>query len=199
VQPTTGPAVTSTSTAAYSSSALTVGVGPALSSQPSTSATRTSMPTNGTNPTHPSKQKTATTTIIQNQGTGNFSNDETLHEWPDNDFRMFVGNIDPALPDEALQNHFANRFPSFQKARIIREPKTGISKGYGFVSFANALELARALREMDQTWLGSRPIRVRRVPRKQQQQQQQQPSKVNTSSSTLPLPASSMKKKHKKK
>jgi hypothetical protein len=153
--------------------------------QPRTAtATRASMPTNGANPTA--------------SGTGKPFFDETLYEWPDNDFRMFVGNIDPAVSDEALRNHFANRYTSFQKARIIREPKTGISKGYGFVSFANALELARALREMDQTWLGSRPIRVKRVPRQQQPSSSSSKSNAFSTKPILPI-ASSLKKKHKKK
>jgi RNA recognition motif-containing protein len=38
----------------------------------------------------------------------------------------------------------------------------GGSKGFGFVSFLQPLDSAKAIREMDQTWLGSRPIRIKR-------------------------------------
>jgi RNA recognition motif-containing protein len=38
----------------------------------------------------------------------------------------------------------------------------GISRGYGFVSVLDPKDCARAIREMDQSWLGSRPIKVKR-------------------------------------
>jgi RNA recognition motif. (a.k.a. RRM, RBD, or RNP domain) len=84
-------------------------------------------------------------------------NEATL---PEKDFRLFAGNLDPATNDDQLFQHFA-KYPSLNHVRVIRDNK-GNSKGYGFASFSNALECARALREQDQTWLGSRPIRVKR-------------------------------------
>lgn len=88
--------------------------------------------------------------------------DPTLADWPDNDFRMFVGNLGNEISDEALLQHFSNKYASAQRSRIIRDNKTGASKGYGFVSFLDPLEFARAMREMDQTWLSSRPIRIKK-------------------------------------
>lgn len=41
-------------------------------------------------------------------------------------------------------------------------PEEGISRGYGFVSVLDPKDCARAIREMDQSWLGSRPIKVKR-------------------------------------
>jgi len=46
-------------------------------------------------------------------------------------------------------------------ARVIYD-KNNVSKGYGFVSLLDPRDCARAIREMDQSWLGSRPIKVRR-------------------------------------
>jgi hypothetical protein len=86
--------------------------------------------------------------------------DETLADWPDNDFRLFVGNIPPEVSDEQLFQHF-EKYPSLHRSRIVCDKK-GESKGYGFVSLLAPLECAKALREMDQSWLGSRPIKVKR-------------------------------------
>ena len=89
--------------------------------------------------------------------------DPTLDEWPDNDFRIFVGNLDPSVTDAHVWAHFA-RYPSLLKAKVIRDQhKAGTpSRGYAFCSFGDALDCAKALREMDQTWLGSRPCRLKR-------------------------------------
>jgi RNA recognition motif-containing protein len=87
--------------------------------------------------------------------------DPTLADWPDDDFRLFVGNADPAVSDEQLYEHFRSRFASTRRARIVRD-QHGKSRGYGFVSLSDALECAQALRTMDQTWLGGRPVRVKR-------------------------------------
>ena len=78
-------------------------------------------------------------------------------------FRIFVGNLGPDVQhDSQLLQHFAKHYPSVQHANLIRTPRDGVSKGYGFVSFGDALEFAKALRHMDQTWLGSRPIRLKK-------------------------------------
>ena len=89
--------------------------------------------------------------------------DPTLEEWPENDFRIFVGNIDPTVTDEQVFQHFS-RYSSLLKAKVVRDMhKPGQpSRGYAFVSLGDALECAKALRELDQSWLGSRPCRLKR-------------------------------------
>ena len=90
--------------------------------------------------------------------------DHSLDDWPDNDFRIFVGNLAAEVGDAPLYEHFT-KYASLQRAKIVRNhggKKRGESKGYGFVSFADALDCAKAIREMDQTWLGGRPIRIKR-------------------------------------
>ena len=86
--------------------------------------------------------------------------DPTLEEWPENDFRIFVGNISGDVTDQQLYDHYT-RYASIAKAKIVRDHKQQ-SKGYGFVSFLQPLDCAKAIRETDQSWLGSRPIRVKR-------------------------------------
>ena len=86
--------------------------------------------------------------------------DPTLDEWPENDFRIFCGNLDQSTTDQQLHDHF-QKYTSIAKAKIVKDGM-GTSKGFGFVSFLAPLDCAKAIREMDQTWLGSRPIRVKR-------------------------------------
>eukprot|EP00934_Nitzschia_sp_Nitz4_P003830 Nitzschia sp. Nitz4//scaffold43_size134323//24155//24958//NITZ4_003283-RA/size134323-processed-gene-0.31-mRNA-1//-1//CDS//3329551900//3820//frame0 len=106
--------------------------------------------------------------------------DPTLEEWPENDFRIFCGNLDPSVTDQQLHDHFV-KYTSIAKAKVVTN-ESHISRGYGFVSFLQPLDCAKAIREMDQTWLGSRPIRVKRSDWKdrnlsQVQKQQKRQSK----------------------
>ena len=88
--------------------------------------------------------------------------DKSLEEWPDNDYRIFVGNLSNEVTDDQLHQHFS-KYPSLARSKVVRDNKNpDKSKGYGFVSLLDPLECAKAIREMDQTWLASRPIRVKR-------------------------------------
>lgn len=88
--------------------------------------------------------------------------DTSLSEWPENDFRIFVGNLSRDVTDVQLYEHFQKQYPSTAMAKIVKDNKSGMSKGFGFVSFLQPLDCAKAIREQDQKWLGSRPIRVKR-------------------------------------
>lgn len=54
------------------------------------------------------------------------------------------------------------RYPSFQKARVIRDKRTNKTKGYGFVSFKDPNDFVRAVKELDGRYVGSRPIKLRK-------------------------------------
>ncbi len=73
--------------------------------------------------------------------------DETLEQWPENDFRIFCGNMGNEVNDEVLANAF-KKYGSFAKAKIVRDKKTLKSKGFGFVSLTNVDDYIRAMREM---------------------------------------------------
>ena len=88
--------------------------------------------------------------------------DATLSEFPENDYRLFVGNLDKIITEAKLAEAFQSKYPSFAMCRIIYDKISGTSKGFGFVSLMDPKDLARAIREMDQSWLGSRPIKVKR-------------------------------------
>ena len=87
--------------------------------------------------------------------------DDSLSEWPENDFRIFVGNLGAEVTNQMLHDHFKSRYASVAMSKIVRD-KDNKSKGFGFVSFLQPLDCAKAIREQDQAWLGSRPVRVKR-------------------------------------
>jgi len=64
------------------------------------------------------------------------------------DFRIFVGDLGGECDDEKLAAAFSI-YPSFQRATVIRDKRTGKSKGYGFVSYKNPNDFAKALRELN--------------------------------------------------
>jgi len=52
------------------------------------------------------------------------------------------------VTDELLTRTF-NKFPSFQRAKVIRDKRTNKSKGYGFVSFKEPADFTKAMKEMN--------------------------------------------------
>ncbi|EIE18010.1 hypothetical protein COCSUDRAFT_31894 [Coccomyxa subellipsoidea C-169] len=78
----------------------------------------------------------------------------------DSDYSVFVGDLAPDVTDYALQEHFRQFFASVRSAKVITDPLTGRSKGYGFVRFGNEAERDRSLTEMSGHVINSRPIRV---------------------------------------
>eukprot|EP01100_Stratorugosa_tubuloviscum_P014158 TRINITY_DN7415_c1_g1_i1.p1 TRINITY_DN7415_c1_g1~~TRINITY_DN7415_c1_g1_i1.p1 ORF type:complete len:230 (-),score=103.17 TRINITY_DN7415_c1_g1_i1:90-779(-) len=87
--------------------------------------------------------------------------DQTLADWDPNDFRIFVGDLGNDVNDEMLKQIF-NKYSSFGRAKVIRDKRTGKTRGYGFVSFTNPLDGVAALREMNGKYVGNRPIKLRR-------------------------------------
>lgn len=87
--------------------------------------------------------------------------DTSLIEWPQNDFRLFVGNIGPEVSDQMLTNAFAH-YPSFNMAKVVREKYKNKPKGYGFVSLQDPIEGTKALREMDGKYIGNRPVQLKK-------------------------------------
>ncbi|VAI75089.1 unnamed protein product [Triticum turgidum subsp. durum] len=45
---------------------------------------------------------------------------------------------------------------------VVRDKRTGKTKGYGFVSFSNPTDLAAAIKEMNGKYVGNRPIKLRK-------------------------------------
>jgi RNA recognition motif. (a.k.a. RRM, RBD, or RNP domain) len=87
--------------------------------------------------------------------------DETLDEWPDDDFRIFVGDMAPDATNEELTEAF-RKYLSFNMARIVTDKLSGECKGYGFVSFGKGEDMVAALREMNGKYVGSRPVKLKK-------------------------------------
>lgn len=77
--------------------------------------------------------------------------DLTLEEWPKDDFRLFAGDLGNDVSDDVLVRTF-NKYPSFLRAKVVRDRKTNKSKGYGFISFKDPQDFARAQRDMNGTY-----------------------------------------------
>lgn len=87
--------------------------------------------------------------------------DETLLEWNPDDFRLFCGDLGNEVNDDILARAFS-KYPSFQKAKVVRDKRTNKSKGYGFVSFKDSNDFIKAMREMNGKYVGNRPIKLRK-------------------------------------
>eukprot|EP01018_Ginkgo_biloba_P034409 Gb_14408 [translate_table: standard] len=76
------------------------------------------------------------------------------------EYSIFVGDLDPHVTDDILQETFASRYASVRGAKVVRDVLTGRSKGYGFVKFCDENERNRALTEMNGVLCSHRPMRV---------------------------------------
>lgn len=78
---------------------------------------------------------------------------------------IFVGDLSPDIETHTLRDAFA-AFGDISDCRVVRDPQTLKSKGYGFVSFAKKVEAESAISAMNGQWLGSRSIRTNWATRK---------------------------------
>lgn len=102
------------------------------------------------------KQKT-----VVRSGGGQTWQDPSLLEWDPAHFRLFVGNLAGEVTDDTLLKAFS-KYPSVQRARVVRDKRTTKSKGYGFVSFIDGEEYFRAARDMQGKYIGSHPVLLRK-------------------------------------
>ncbi|KAK3252701.1 hypothetical protein CYMTET_38017 [Cymbomonas tetramitiformis] len=76
------------------------------------------------------------------------------------EFSVFVGDLAPDVNDYVLQETFRVHFPSVRSAKVVTDPATGRTKGYGFVRFGDEAERDRALTQMNGQYCSSRPMRI---------------------------------------
>lgn len=115
--------------------------------------------TEGGHPTGKKKDK-RNKKLIRVSG-GQTWEDPTLTEWEDGDFRLFCGDLGNDVTDELLTRIFS-KYPSFLKARVVRDKRTNKTKGFGFISFKDPSDFIRATKEMNGRYVGSRPIKLRK-------------------------------------
>ncbi|XP_065561433.1 RNA-binding protein 42-like isoform X2 [Artemia franciscana] len=93
------------------------------------------------------KSKKKEKKIIRVAG-GQVWEDPNLQDWDPNDFRIFCGDLGNDVTDEVLARVFG-RYPSFQRAKVIRDKRSNKTKGYGFVSFKDPQDFIRAMKEVN--------------------------------------------------
>lgn len=80
-------------------------------------------------------------------------------------YHIFVGDLSPEIETQQLREAFAP-FGDISDCRVVRDPQTLKSKGYGFVSFVKKTDAEQAISTMNGQWLGSRAIRTNWATRK---------------------------------
>lgn len=76
------------------------------------------------------------------------------------EYSIFVGDLGPEVNEYVLVSIFQARFPSCKSAKIMSDPISGLSRGYGFVRFTEEADQQRALSEMQGVYCGNRPMRI---------------------------------------
>ena len=75
--------------------------------------------------------------------------DTSLHH------HIFIGDLSPEIDTDTSRNAFAP-FGEISDCRVVRDPATNKSKGYGFVSFVEKHCAQTSIEQMNGQWLGSR-------------------------------------------
>ena len=72
---------------------------------------------------------------------------------------IFVGNIASSVDEKQLKDVFS-QFGIVLSTKVMRDPESGKSKQYGFVSFDNFESSDAAIAQMNGQYLGGKPIDV---------------------------------------
>ncbi|CAG8502727.1 18260_t:CDS:2 [Acaulospora morrowiae] len=73
---------------------------------------------------------------------------------------LFIGNLDPDVDEKMLYDTFSAFGVIVQTPKIARDPDTGNSKGYGFISYDNFDSSDAAIDAMNGQYLMNKPITV---------------------------------------
>ena len=73
--------------------------------------------------------------------------------------RIFVGNFAFTTTKDELRQLF-EAYGNVEQVRIITDPETGRSRGFGFVEMPNIAEAQAAIDGLNGTVLGGRPLTV---------------------------------------
>ncbi|XP_074286275.1 polyadenylate-binding protein 2-like [Silene latifolia] len=78
---------------------------------------------------------------------------------------LYIKNLDDTIDDDKLKELFSE-FGTVSSCKVMRDP-SGVSKGSGFVAFSTAEEASRALTEMNNKMILSKPLYVALAQRKE--------------------------------
>ncbi len=69
--------------------------------------------------------------------------------------------MDLSVNEDTLRNFFSNYYNSVIGTKIIIDPSSKISKGYGFVKFNDSKEYQKAISEMNGKILNGKAIKTK--------------------------------------
>jgi RNA recognition motif-containing protein len=72
-----------------------------------------------------------------------------------------VADLDLTVNEESLRNFFFSNYNSVTGAKIIIDPSTKVSKGYGFVKFSDPKEYQKSVLEMNGKILNGKAIKTK--------------------------------------
>ena len=96
-----------------------------------------------------------------------------------NEFSIYVCELDASVTNDILRDFFKEKYKSVIDAKIIIDPSTKISKGYGFVKFSDKSESERAINEMNGKSIKGKPMKTGNVSYKKNEKKQNN-SNINT-------------------
>jgi len=73
--------------------------------------------------------------------------------------KLFVGGLSWGTTDDGLREAF-EEFGQVEDAKVISDRETGRSRGFGFVTFSNASDGERAIKDMNGKQLDGRTLNV---------------------------------------
>jgi RNA recognition motif-containing protein len=77
-----------------------------------------------------------------------------------NEYSIYVCDLDPSVNEETLTYFFKEKYNSVISSKIVIDPSTKISKGYGFVKFSDQKESQKALQEMNGASINGKNIKT---------------------------------------
>ncbi|MEK6898307.1 MAG: RNA-binding protein [Nanoarchaeota archaeon] len=73
--------------------------------------------------------------------------------------KLYVGNLDFSVDDDKLKEVFSE-FGEIEEANVIKDKFSGKSKGFGFVTFVNDGDAAKAIAGMNDKEVEGRKLKV---------------------------------------
>jgi len=75
---------------------------------------------------------------------------------------VFIGNLPFIISEEELRSHFEPH-GKIQNVRLVRDPKTHVGRGIGYVQYSTQEEMKVAMEKLNDSKLKGREIRVKRA------------------------------------
>ncbi|XP_076063838.1 cytotoxic granule-associated RNA binding protein tiar-1-like isoform X2 [Oratosquilla oratoria] len=78
---------------------------------------------------------------------------------------VYVGDLSPEIDEQALKEAF-QVFGEISDCKVVKDPQSFKSRGYGFVVFVKKMDAETAINNMNGQWLGRKMIKTRWATRK---------------------------------